>query len=195
MKLKGLLTTLIAVVAFSGLVVPAEACFRRLFQPSYYSPPYYSNQPYIIVSPTTVPPVVNPVEKIPVVPAKGKLIHLRFALYELREAKLDVRAIKGDIPDKVRNSILGKLDAGADALKKLYEEATGDKAPYDAPTERPEYKDYQHIRHAIKELKLSKEQLKIEQGLSEPLRAEALGLIDEAIGQLETALDWAGKKK
>jgi hypothetical protein len=192
MKLKGLLITLFVVVAFSGLVVPAEACFRRFFQPSHSSPPYYSSQPYILVEPTPVPPGPT-MEPIPVVP-KGKLFHLRLALYELREAKEDVRAIKGDFPDNLRNSILGKLDAAADALKKAYKATTGDDAPYDKPS-KYEFTEYKHIRHAIKELKESKEQLKIEQGVPPELRDEAIGLIDQAIAQLEVALDWAGKKK
>src|ERR1700722_4140916 len=82
----------------------------------------------------------------------GKLFHLQISLYEIREAKLDVRAIKGGIPDKYRNEVLGTLDAAADALKRCIE-ACGEKAKYDPPSERPDYPNFQHLRHAIKSLK------------------------------------------
>jgi hypothetical protein len=119
----------------------------------------------------------------------GKLFHLQVSLYEIREAKLDVRAIKGGIPDKFRTEVLGTLDAAADALKRCIE-ACGEKAKYDAPTERPDYPNFQHLRHAIKELKESKEQLRLEKGVPEDLRGDALKLIDRAIVQCEKALDY-----
>jgi hypothetical protein len=119
----------------------------------------------------------------------GKLFHLQISLYEIREAKLDVRAIKGGIPDKYRNEVLGTLDAASDALKRCIE-ACGEKAKYDPPTERPDYPNFQHLRHAITSLKQAKEQLKIEPGVPEDLRSEGLKLINQAVIQCEKALDY-----
>jgi hypothetical protein len=115
--------------------------------------------------------------------------HLNISLYEIREAKQDVRAIKGGIPDKYRNELLGKLDAAADALKKCIT-AMGFKAEYLMPDDRPEYPNFQHLRHAIKELKESKEQLKLAKGVPDDLRADSLKLIHECITGCEKALDY-----
>jgi hypothetical protein len=118
-----------------------------------------------------------------------KLYHLQISMYEIREAKQDVRAIKGGIPDKYRNELLGKLDAAADALKKCIT-AMGFKAEYLMPDDRPEYPNFQHLRHAIKELKESKEQLKLAKGVPDDLRADSLKLIHECITGCEKALDY-----
>jgi hypothetical protein len=118
----------------------------------------------------------------------GKLFHLQIALYEIREAKLECRAIGSATPDKYRLEVLGTLDAAADALKRCIE-ACGEKAKYDPPNTRPDYPNFQHLRHAIKELKEAREQLKTEKGVLDDLRAEALKLIDRAIVQSEKFFD------
>jgi hypothetical protein len=120
---------------------------------------------------------------------QSKVFHLQISLYEIREAKLDVRAIKGGIPDKYRNEVLGALDAAADALKRCIK-ACGEEPKYDPPTERPDYPNFQHLRHAIKELKEAKEQLKIQQGVPDDLRSDALKLITECIVRCDKALDY-----
>jgi len=117
-----------------------------------------------------------------------KLVHLQISLYELREAKQDVRNVK-DIPDQLRTKILGGIDNAIDQMKKTIE-AGGVKAEYIHPDDRPDYANFQHLRHAVKKMKEAKEQLKLEKGVPDDAREKGLREIDTAVDLLEKALDY-----
>jgi hypothetical protein len=116
-----------------------------------------------------------------------KHIHLQISLYELREAKQDVRQVKGLEPAE-RNEILGGIDSAIDQLKRTIE-ACGGKAEYIHPTDRPDYPDFKHLRHAVKELKEAKEQLKIQKDVPEDARDAGVQAIDKCLRHLDRALD------
>ena len=122
---------------------------------------------------------------------KSKATHLQIALYEIREAKLDVREIKGDFPDNLRVEILGTLDATTDVLRKCIQ-ACGIQPQYIKPPAM-DYKNDSHLRHAIRALKECKEHLKTEKIVPEDLRADALKLLTQAITQCEKALPYVKK--
>jgi hypothetical protein len=122
---------------------------------------------------------------------KNETVHLQVALYEIREAKLDVKAIKG-ITEKYRDDLFGTLDAASDAIKKCIK-ACGEESQYVPPIERPYYPNFPHLRHAINELKHAREDLKTIKGVPEDLRTHACRLIDQSIEQFEKALDYVKK--
>jgi hypothetical protein len=121
---------------------------------------------------------------------KSKVPHLQFALYEIREAKLDVKGTQF-AADK-RTDFFEALDAAADAVKKCIK-ACGEKPTYDPPTKRPDYPNLLHLRHAITELKQAREELKTLKDVAEDVRSDGLKLIDQAITQLDTALAYVKK--
>jgi len=119
-----------------------------------------------------------------------KVPHLQISLYELREAKEDVRDVVG-IPEKERTEILGGIDAAIDNLKKTIV-ACGGKPDYIKPAKRPKYSNFKHLRHSIKELKEAKEQLKTETVPEEAKVLVEKGKleIDKCVRHLERALDY-----
>jgi hypothetical protein len=205
-KQKVVPAALVAMFAVSVVVVPAEACWRRCSQPyccpaPYYPAPYsyYSAPSTTYVAPTTGPvakTTVPPVEKITVAPKEPKFAHLQTALDELREAKEDVRDLKGGVTFADREKMLGALDAAVDHLKKCIE-AGGEKAIYVKPHPKvyETYPDFKHLRHAHKVLKLAKEQLRMEPQIPEDLRIEAVRLLDHANEQIEKALEHVKENK
>jgi hypothetical protein len=195
MKQKVVPAALVAIFAVSVVVVPAEACWRRCSPPCYCPAPYYPAPYYYYSAPSTtyVAPTTGPVEKTPapaVVAKEPKFVHIQTALNELREAKEDVRDLKGGVTFADREKMLGALDAAVDHLKKCIE-AGGEKAIYvkPHPKDYETYPDFKHLRHAHKVLKLAKEQLRLEQQIPEDLRMEAVRLLDHANEQIEKALE------
>jgi hypothetical protein len=116
------------------------------------------------------------------------VVHLQFCLYELREAKEDVRFIKGGLEEKERVAILGGID---DAIQKLKDTiiACGGKPDYIKPSQVPERPDFRHLRHAITVMKTAREQLKIQAGVPEANRTAGLEAIDKCLRHLDAALD------
>jgi hypothetical protein len=117
----------------------------------------------------------------------AKVVHLQISLYELREAKEDVREVKG-IPDGERTKILGGIDSAVQKLKDIIV-AMGGKPDYVHPKSRPNYPDFQHLRHAVKMLKEAKEQLRTEEGVPSELRQAGIQEINRCVDHLEKALD------
>jgi hypothetical protein len=130
-----------------------------------------------------------PLVRVPRVRAEEapKYIHLQISLYELREAKQDVRLVKGLDPNE-RTEILGTIEAALTQLKMTIE-ACGGKADYVHPTDRPDYPDFRHLRHAVKELREAKEQLKIQKDVPEDARDAGVMMINKCLRQLDRALD------
>jgi hypothetical protein len=120
----------------------------------------------------------------------GPAVHLQISLYELREAKDDVRNVDG-IPDKQRTEILGGIDSAITQMKKTIE-SMGAKVEYIAPAEgdRGKLTNFKHLRHAIKELKAAKEQVQSTKGLSDADRDAGTVAINKCIVHLEKALEF-----
>jgi hypothetical protein len=120
----------------------------------------------------------------------GQAIHLQISLYELREAKDDVRNMK-DVPEKYRIETLGVLDSAITQMKKTIE-AMGAKVEYIAPAEgdRGPLTNFKHLRHAIKELKAAKEQVQATKGLPDDVRDAGVVSINKCIVHLEKALEY-----
>ena len=120
----------------------------------------------------------------------AKSIHLQIALYELREAKEDVRKLTG-VPEKYQTKMLGVIDGTITTLKKAIEE-TGEKVAYIPPDKdgRKDLKNWKLLRHAIKELKSSKEKLKNTTVISETTRVKVLKEMTNCIEVLDKALDY-----
>jgi len=120
----------------------------------------------------------------------GQAIHLQISLYELREAKDDIRTMR-DIPDKYRNETLGVIDSAITQMKKTIE-AMGAKVEYIAPAEgdRGPLTNFKHIRHAIKELKAAKEQVQATKGLPDDIRDAGVESLNKCIVRLEKALEY-----
>jgi len=116
-----------------------------------------------------------------------KVVHLQISLYELREAKEDVRMVK-NIPPAERTKILGSIDSAVNKVKDIIL-AMGFKPEYVPPQQRPNYPDYRHLRHSVKMLKEAKEQLKTEQGVPPGLRKEGVVELNKCLDHLERALD------
>jgi hypothetical protein len=117
-----------------------------------------------------------------------RCVHLQISLYELREAKEDVRGLKG-VPDEVRNKMLGGIDNAIAQLKAAIE-AAGVKVEYIKPESRPEYPNFQHLRHAIKEMKEAKEQVRIEKEIPPDVQEKTVREISRTVDLLEKALDY-----
>ena len=118
--------------------------------------------------------------------------HLNATIFELREAKEDVRNLKG-LNDNARDKTLGSIDAAIDQMKKCLGDL-GVEYKYVAPEKDPypsEDKDYKHLRHAIREMKEAKGQLRAVKGISDEHRDNALAAMDKATEQLKDALDSA----
>jgi hypothetical protein len=127
-------------------------------------------------------------ERLPEPPREDlRFFHLQMALYELREAKEDVREL-GGVPQRERIEILGQIDTAIAKLKDIII-ATGGKLEYIKPAQRLEFPNFQHIRHAIAAMKTAREQLRIQEGVPEEARRTALREIDRVIRQLDDALD------
>jgi hypothetical protein len=115
------------------------------------------------------------------------VIHLQICLYELREAKEDLREVKG-LPEGERKEIQGGIDDAIEKLKRTVQ-SCGGKVEYSKPKERPNYPDFKHLRHAITSLKTAREQLKTQDGVPPDVRDEGLRVIDKCLRQLDCALD------
>src|SRR5580692_5144193 len=112
----------------------------------------------------------------------AKVVHLQISLYELREAKEDIRQVKGIAPAE-RAKILGDLDSAVNKMKEIIK-AMGGVPEYIAPKQRPAYDDYRFIRHSIKLLKEAKEQLKTEDGVPVGLRNEGILEMNKCLDHL-----------
>jgi hypothetical protein len=113
--------------------------------------------------------------------------HLQIAVYELREAKQDVRNVS-NIPKGIKNELLGCLDDATDHIKKTIE-AMGFKAEYLKGEDRTGLSDFQRMRHCIKELKEAREQLQIQKGVPDDLRDMGMKKINKCLRHAEEALD------
>jgi hypothetical protein len=116
-----------------------------------------------------------------------RVVHLQISLYELREAKEDIREVSG-LPDREKLEIQGSIDNCLEVLKKTIE-ACGGRPDYVKPAQRPNYPNFKHLRHAITAMKTAREQLKTQEGVPDGVRADGLAAIDKTIRQLERALD------
>ena len=118
--------------------------------------------------------------------------HLNATIYELRQAKEEVRNLKG-VPDALRDKALGALDAGISTTKKCLVEDLGVKEKYIAPDKSPYPADEtnKHMRHAIREIKEAKDLLRSAKGISEEHRDAALASMNKAVEVLKDVLEAA----
>jgi hypothetical protein len=120
--------------------------------------------------------------------------HIHHAIYELREARVELKEAKHDFGGH-REKALKATDAAVEQLE-LALKGAGD--PFKAPKPNPEhYKKYEHhphIHRAIYDLKEAKTQLKEAKHDFGGHREKALKDTDYAIEQLELALKFANKK-
>jgi len=117
-----------------------------------------------------------------------KSIHMQIALYELREAKKDVRDLTG-VPEKYQTKMLGAIDLTITTLKKAIEE-TGEKVTWIPPSDRPKMANWKLLRHAIKEVKGAKTKLKNTTVVAEATREKVLKDMTTCIEVLDKALDY-----
>jgi hypothetical protein len=113
-------------------------------------------------------------------------------IFELREGKEEVRSLKG-IEEPLREKALGAIDAAITEVKKcmedvhcVYKYKAPDKSPYP-----PEDKDNKHIRHALREVRHAKDDLRTVKGVTELHRDATLAAMDKAAEVLKDALDAA----
>jgi hypothetical protein len=169
--------------AIGALAVPAEAGRRRRPEPA-CPPPCCGT---VVVSP--VAPLTS--AAAPSAEPERRFVHLQIALYELREARQDLRDLDG-IPVGRRDELLGVLDAAIDRFKKTIE-AAGGKPEYIKPHDGA-YKDdrnHRHLRHAVRELEAAREQLMLDPTVSADARAAADRDISAAVAVIEKALEVA----
>jgi hypothetical protein len=118
---------------------------------------------------------------------------LRITVYELRNAKEDVRGLKG-LEDNAKEKTLGAVDNAIDQMKKCAKDAGIDLA-YDAPKDKDkaaDIKDYHNLRDALREVKAAKGDLRSLKCTDEH-RDAALAAMDKAEELLKDALDVVGK--
>ena len=206
-----ILTALVAVFACGAVVGPAKACncaapvyyyaapvyYYATPVYYYYTPPVYYYAPPTCYAPSiyyyaaprkVIPPLAKPKTAAPQTQTKeGKLVHAQYALYELREAKEDVRKAE-DLPPASRTRLLGAIDKTIGMLKEVIT-AAGEKPQWIPPTDKPAETAWKHLRHAVKMLKKAREQLKVETGVPEESRTKGTQQINDCINLLEGALD------
>ena len=154
MRRKALLAALVGVLLGGVFVVQAEACWRR------HSPPcYYPSSCYITFQPAAPPP------------AEEAFTHLNATIYELREAKEELRNLKG-LKEDIRDKAIGAIDAAIDQTKKCFADL-GLEYKYKAPEKSPypPGETNKHVRHALRELREAKEELKAVRGVTDEHRA------------------------
>ena len=102
-----------------------------------------------------------------------------------------MRNLKG-IDDAFRDKMLGSIDNGIDQMKKCLGDlgvavkyVPPDKSPYNAD------ENYKHLRHAVREIKEAKEELRSVKGVTDEHRDAALAAMDKASELIKDALDKA----
>jgi hypothetical protein len=120
--------------------------------------------------------------------------HLNNTIYELRQAKEDVRNLKG-LPDADRDKLLGANDSAISEMSKCVMDVTGEKPKYIAPDKdpNPEEKDWKHLRNCLREIKEAKKELRTVKGITDDHRDAALASMDKCTELLKDALDKYGK--
>ncbi len=111
-------------------------------------------------------------------------IHLKAAMYELREAKGDVRALTG-LTDDQRSKTLGAIDSAIQAMKQCARDL--DLGPVDPLPIYPPGDD-KPIREIIREMKAAKEELKAAKNVTDEHRDAAIAAMDKSAESLR-ALD------
>jgi hypothetical protein len=115
-----------------------------------------------------------------------RVVHLQFCLFELREAKEDVRRELKGTPAKELVEILDGLDAALEQAKKTITNIGGEPA-FIEPARQPAT-NFRHLRHALMLSKLAREQLKIQEGIGDETRAVGIKEIDRVVQQIDTSL-------
>ena len=178
MKGKIRLVAILAVVACAIPVSSANAQIFRFRHRWHAEPVYYPE--YVVPAPaTTVDAMPTPV---------AKFEHVQVAIFELREAKQDVRDL-AHYPAEKKEPLLGVIDRAIDQLKKSIE-AGGGKAEYRKPDEKVYKNDpnFKHLRHAVRVLNLAKVQLASDTDVPAEAREKGLREIDKAVNDLSAAL-------
>jgi membrane-anchored protein YejM (alkaline phosphatase superfamily) len=117
---------------------------------------------------------------------EGPFAHMAAAIYEMREAKLE---LKDERFKRHREQAIKDLDVAIEETEKAFREAKIELRRYEGPRNPKEYykayRDFPHLRHAIVELAEAKKEIEREKRGN---FSRAVKAIDVAIGRVEEAL-------
>jgi hypothetical protein len=134
--------------------------------------------------------VVSPVTFVSQVRADdAKYFHLNATVFELREAKEEIRGLKG-VKEGLREKALGAIDNAISHTKQCLDDLG---VPYKyVPPEKEPYpagEDHKHLRHALRQIKQGKEELRAVKGIMSDHRDAALAAMDKASEVIKDLVD------